>query len=128
MYAKGRNKASKSTVPVKNSHGRLQLVFSHPVVTEGGEIKSKWFYFSTGEEDTPLGNKRAAALAMTIQRDIDYGEFDASLDKYKPAASLSTVTPLPHPCRSGLHSRVCRSCGIGMPNLKSLGSASPPSQ
>ncbi|NJL44749.1 MAG: hypothetical protein HC922_01380 [Leptolyngbyaceae cyanobacterium SM2_3_12] len=38
------------------------------------------------KEDTPLGQKLAAA---TIQRDIDYGEFDASLDKYKPAASLS---------------------------------------
>ena len=94
MYAKGRNKSSKGTVQVKNSHGRLQLVFSHPVVTEGGEIKSKRLYFSTGEEDTSLGQKRAGALAATIQRDIDYGEFDASLDKYKPAASLSTVTPI----------------------------------
>lgn len=94
MYAKGRNKSSKGTVQVKSSHGRLQLVFSHPVVTEDGEIKTKRFYFSTGEEDTSLGQKRAGALAATIQRDIDYGEFDASLDKYKPAAALSTVTPI----------------------------------
>ena len=43
---------------------------------------------------TSLGQKRAGALAATIQRDIDYGEFDASLDKYKPAAALSTVTPI----------------------------------
>ena len=55
MYAKGRNKSSKGTVQVKNSHGRLQLVFSHPVVTEGGEIKSKRLYFSTGEEVRPWG-------------------------------------------------------------------------
>ena len=97
MYAKGKNKATKGTVQVKNSHGRLQLVFSHPIIAEDGEIKTKRFYFSTGEEDTPLGQKRAAALAATIQRDIDYGEFDASLDKYRPAASLSTVSPITPP-------------------------------
>jgi integrase len=94
MYAKGRNKASKGAVQIKSSNGRLQLVFSHPIVNETGEIKSKRFYVSTGQEDTPLGQKRAAALAATIQRDIDYGEFDASLRKYKPAASLSTVNPI----------------------------------
>jgi integrase len=42
----------------------------------------------------PLGRNRAAAIATRIQRDIDYGEFDASLTKYKPAAALTTVTPI----------------------------------
>ena len=95
MYAKGKNKVTKGTVQIKNSNDRLQLVFSHPIVTEDGTIKSKRFYLSTGQEDTPLGRQRAAALAATIQRDIDYGEFDASLQKYKPAASLSTVNAIP---------------------------------
>jgi integrase len=40
------------------------------------------------------GRQQASTLAAKIQRDIDYGEFDASLVKYKPAASLSTVTPI----------------------------------
>lgn len=94
MYAKGKNKATKGTVQIKTSNGRLQLVFSHPIVAEDGEIKNKRFYFSTGQEDSPLGYKRAIFLATTIQRDIDYGEFDASLKKYRPAASLTTVSPM----------------------------------
>lgn len=40
------------------------------------------------------GRQQASTLAAKIQRDIDYGEFDASLVKYKPAALLSTVTPI----------------------------------
>jgi len=39
MYAKSRNKSNKGTVQVKNSHGRLRLVFSYPIITEDGEIK-----------------------------------------------------------------------------------------
>ena len=95
MYSKApRGKSGKGSVQIKNSNGRLQLVFSHPIVTPTGEIKTKRFYLSTGQEDTTFGRQRASALAATIQRDIDYGEFDASLLKYKPAASLSTVTPV----------------------------------
>ncbi len=44
--------------------------------------------------DTPFGRQQASVLASKIQRDIDYGEFDASLVKYKPAANLTTVTPI----------------------------------
>lgn len=51
--------------------------------------------FRRAKIDTPFGRQRAAALAATIQRDIDYGEFDASLQKYKPASSLSTVNAIP---------------------------------
>ncbi|MBE9256656.1 Arm DNA-binding domain-containing protein [Dolichospermum sp. LEGE 00246] len=95
MYSQNsEGKASKGSVQVKKSNGRLQLVFSHPIVTATGEIKTKRFYFSTGYDDTPLGRQRASVLSDTIQRDIDYGEFDASLAKYKPAASLTTVTPI----------------------------------
>ena len=92
MYSKtSRLKSSKGSVRIKVSNGWLQLVFSHPIATPSGEVKTKRFYLSTGQEDTPFGRQRAAALAATIQRDIDYGEFDASLTKYKPAAALTTV-------------------------------------
>jgi hypothetical protein len=46
MYAKGKNKATKGTVQIKTSNGRLQLVFSHPIVAEDGEIKNKRFYWA----------------------------------------------------------------------------------
>ncbi|MEH2072852.1 MAG: DUF3596 domain-containing protein [Nostoc sp.] len=83
----------RGSVQIKNSNGSLQLVFSHPIITPTG-VKTKRFYLSTRHDDTPFGRHQASALATKIQRDIDYGEFDASLVKYKPAASLSTVTAI----------------------------------
>ena len=95
MYSKNsQRRTGKGSVQIKNSNGRLQLVFSHPIVTPTGEIKSKRFYLSTGQDDTPLGREQALVLAAKIQRDIDYGEFDTSLVKYKPATFLTTVTPI----------------------------------
>ena len=95
MYSKSSQSiASRGSVQTKVSNGRLKLVFSHPVMTPSGELKNKRFYLSTRHDDTPLGRQQASILAAKIQRDIDYGEFDASLVKYKPAASLSTVTSM----------------------------------
>jgi len=91
---KSQSIACRGSVQIKNSNGSLQLVFSHPIVTPTGELKTKRFYLSTRHYDTTLGRHQASTLAATIQRDIDYGEFDASLAKYKPAASLSTVSPI----------------------------------
>ena len=94
MSSKKSSNASKpGSVQIKNSNGRLQIVFSHPVTKETGEIKTKRFYLSTKHDDTPLGRQQASIIAAKIQRDIDYGEFDATLAKYKPTASLKTVTP-----------------------------------
>jgi integrase len=94
MYSeKDRGRARKGSIQIKNSHGRLQLVFSHPILTTSGEFQTKRFYFSTGQPNTPLGRQQASVLAAKIQRDIDYGEFDANLVKCKPAASLTAVTP-----------------------------------
>ncbi|MGB3756307.1 MAG: tyrosine-type recombinase/integrase [Rivularia sp. (in: cyanobacteria)] len=89
---KSKSASKRGSVQVKNSNGRLQIVFSHPITTEAGEIRSKRFYLSTRHGDTPLGRQQASTIAAKIQRDIDYGEFDATLAKYKPAASLETVT------------------------------------
>ena len=87
----------KGAVSVKNSNGRLQLVFSHSVSNSSGQLKTKRFYFSVGQPDTPLGRHRAASLATQIQRDIDYGEFDVSLMRYKQAIAAHDDTPLPQP-------------------------------
>ncbi|MGB7379718.1 MAG: tyrosine-type recombinase/integrase [Rivularia sp. (in: cyanobacteria)] len=89
--------SGRGSVQIKNSNGRLQIVFSHPVTTEAGELKTKRFYLSTRHDDTPLGRQQASIIAAKIQRDIDYGEFDATLAKYKPAASVETVAPKTRP-------------------------------
>ncbi len=95
MYSKDKQgKGSKGSVQFKNTKGRLQIVFSYPV-EENGEIKRKRFYLSTGYDDTPLNRQRVGNTVRMIQRDIDYGEVDLSLQKYQPTASLSTVTPIP---------------------------------
>lgn len=51
MYSKS-SQGSRGSVQIKVSNGRLQLVFSHPVVTPSGELKNKRFYLSTRHDDT----------------------------------------------------------------------------
>lgn len=87
----------KGAVSIKSSNGRLQLVFSHLTLNSSGQLMTKRFYFSIGQPDTPLGRHRAASLATQIQRDIDYGEFDASLVRYKQAIAARDNTPPPQP-------------------------------
>jgi integrase len=70
-----------------------KIVFSYPVEING-EIQRKPFYISTGYADTLENREKVDDIVKTIERDIDYGEVDLSLKKYKPAASLSTVTPI----------------------------------
>lgn len=95
MYSRNQfKKGSKGSVQFKTTKGRLQIVFSYPV-EENGEVKRKRFYISTGYDDTPLNRQRVGDTVRTIQRDIDYGEIDLSLQKYRPTASLSTVSPIP---------------------------------
>ncbi len=68
-------RAPKGSVQIKNSNGRLQLVFSY-----GG----KRHYVSTGFADAPVNRKSAEMKARQIELDILSGNFDASLAKYKP--------------------------------------------
>lgn len=87
MYSQNStDKASKGSVSILNSNGRLQLRFSF-----GG----KRHYLSTGYPDTPQHRKLAEIKAKAIEKDILYEWFDPNnLDKYKPQAALSTVTPV----------------------------------
>ncbi len=68
-------KAKKGTVQVKNSNDRLQLVFSW---------QRQRYYFSTGLPDSPINRKLAEQKARQIELDFVSGNFDASLDKYRP--------------------------------------------
>lgn len=81
MYARSsRRKSSGGTVKVKNSNNRLQLVFTY---------SGKRHYISLGISDTPLNLKLAQDKAFEVQRDIEYGEFDPTYERYKP--ELETV-------------------------------------
>jgi hypothetical protein len=98
MYsATQRSKSKKGSVQFKNTKGRLQIVFSYPVEVDG-EVQRKRFYISTGFDDTPLSRQRVGDTVRAIQRDIDYGEVDLSLQKYQTVGSLTTVSPIsPNP-------------------------------
>jgi hypothetical protein len=87
-------KGSKRSVQFKNTKGCLQIVFSH-LVEESGETKRKRFYLSTGYEDTPLNRQLVGDTVRIIQRDVDYGEVDLSLRKYKPAVLLTINSSIP---------------------------------
>ncbi|MCY7277738.1 MAG: DUF3596 domain-containing protein [Phormidesmis sp. CAN_BIN44] len=67
---------------MKISSNRLQLVFRH-----GG----KRHHLSTGFSDTPLNRKLIQENAFHIQRDIQYGKFDPTYERYKLQPALTTV-------------------------------------
>ena len=81
-------KASKGTVQVITSHGRLQLRFRH-----GGQRH----YISVGLPDTPTGRIVAQQKAHQIQLDILSGNFDDTLTKYKsdPVQTLKSEPKTP---------------------------------
>jgi len=82
---KSRRKAAKGSVQIKSSNERLQLVFSF-----GG----KRHYISTGFSDSAINRKSAEMKARQIELDIASGNFDITLEKYKPNSVLRTVTPI----------------------------------
>jgi integrase len=88
MYSKStksqKGKASKGSVQIKTSNGRLQLVFSYA---------GRRHYLSLGFADTPQTRKFAEKRAREIELDILSGNFDSTLGKYKPQSSLSTDAP-----------------------------------
>jgi integrase len=85
MYSKpsrNRKKSKAGTVQIKVARNSLQLVFSY-----GGQRH----YVSPGLLDSPLNRKLAQEKAFQIQRDIEYGEFDPTYQKYKVQSALTTV-------------------------------------
>jgi integrase len=76
-----RRKAKVGTVTVRNSNNRLQLVFTH---------LGKRHFVSLGLAHSPLNMRKAQEIAFEVQRDIEYGEFDVTYQKYR---SLSNPSP-----------------------------------
>jgi integrase len=76
-------KAGKGSVQIKNSNGRLQLVFSHA---------GKRHYLSLGFMDSRSSRKMAEMRAREIELDLLSGNFDPTLAKYKPETALNVAT------------------------------------
>jgi integrase len=89
MSANGsrRNKPD-GKIRIKDSHNRLQLVFTHD---------SKRHYISLGLSRTPLNMKLAQDKAFEVQRDIEYGEFDPTYERYKIKTAIEPAEPEPTP-------------------------------
>lgn len=78
-----RNKSDSSTVGkarIESNGGHLRIVL--PKHLYSGERK----YLSLGLADTQTNWTRAEAKLLEIQRDIDYNEFDTTLNKYLPGS------------------------------------------
>ncbi len=86
MYPKTpAGKASKGSVVIISSNGRLQLRFSY-----GGKRR----YLSIGLPDTLTNRKLAELKAAEIEKDILFERFDETLQKYKPKQNLKSITPI----------------------------------
>jgi integrase len=90
--SRGKRKAKTGSVTVRSSNNRLQLVFTHD---------SKRHFISLGLSNTPLNMKQAQDKAFEIQRDLEYGEFDATYRKYQIQPDLPTQDPLTKTAKSG---------------------------
>ncbi|NJK57882.1 MAG: DUF3596 domain-containing protein [Pleurocapsa sp. SU_5_0] len=77
-----REKSSKGSVVVFNSHDRLQLRFRF-----GGKRR----YISLGLSDTPLNRRFAELKAAEIEQDIFKEKFDTTLEKYKSASDRDRI-------------------------------------
>ncbi len=77
-------RASKGTVQIRVSHGRLQLVFT---------FNGRRRYLSLGVSDTKTHRALAEMKAKQIQLDILSGNFDETLAKYKPQAAVKANEP-----------------------------------
>ena len=85
MYTKiSTGKEPKGSVSIIDSNNRLQLRFRY-----GG----KRYYLSLGLPDTKINRKAAEAKKNQIELDIASGNFDPTLNKYKPQSVLSTAEP-----------------------------------
>jgi integrase len=85
-------KAKSGSVTIRSSNNRLQLVFTH------GE---KRHFVSLGLSNTPLNRKTAQDKAFEVQRDIEYGEFDPTYQKYRIQNSESISESLGKVAKSG---------------------------
>jgi integrase len=92
MYSRNQHRQAKTgKVGIRNSNERLQLVFTY-----GG----KRHFVSLGLSNSPVNQVLAQEKAFQIQRDIEYGEFDPTYEKYRVQPVLKIVEATPDPLDS----------------------------
>ncbi|MGI8503372.1 MAG: Arm DNA-binding domain-containing protein [Hassallia sp.] len=82
------NRVSKGKAKILVFKGYLRIQFPRHL------YNGKQKYLSTGLADTPENRSRVEAKLFTIQRDIDYNEFDATLEKYSTVAKINSATSI----------------------------------
>ena len=84
-------KLPNGTVGIEEFQGKIRLRLPRHIF--GG--KQKWI--STGLQNTPENWKTAQSEAWKIEQDINSGNFDPTLVKYKPRIHLTLVKPVEKP-------------------------------
>jgi integrase len=83
------------------NHSSTSIVGKAQIQSNGGYLRiafpkhlysGKRKYLSLGLADTKTNRTRAEAKLLEIQRDIDYNEFDATLEKYVPGSKNKVNT------------------------------------
>jgi integrase len=108
-----REKAAKGSVQVKAVKGRLRLVWS---------FQSQRYFLSLEMEDSPLSRKVAEAKAKLIEADLLTGNFDLSLDKYKPEAQRKSSILVPELVESFLKQKAKQVSKRTMEKYRAFGS------
>ncbi|MBD2091174.1 tyrosine-type recombinase/integrase [Microcoleus sp. FACHB-1515] len=75
-----RQRGAKGGIHIENRSGRLVLRWSY---------QGQRYYLSLNLADTALNRKLAAARSLEIERDIAYGEFDPTLERYGKAPTIA---------------------------------------
>jgi integrase len=84
-------KAARGSVGIEVFRDKLRLRLPRQIF--GGVQK----YVSTGLENTPENGKRAQSKAWQIEEDIATGNFDSTLDRYRPQSHLAIVKTIVKP-------------------------------
>lgn len=88
------SKASKGSVGVESYQGRLRIRLPRQVAGSKGR------YITLGMCDNPEKRKVAVDKARQIELDIQSGNFDPTLEKYKPQLHLRLVKPTDAPFKA----------------------------
>lgn len=83
---KGKTRAPRGSVQWRSHGGGIELRFT---------VKGHRHTLHPGLPDNPWGHHQADQLAARIQRDTEYGEFDATLNRYKQVDDAISPTKVP---------------------------------
>jgi len=78
-----RKRAPKGSVAIGTDRGWLRLYWT---------LQGKRYYLPLGLPDSRTNRAIAQQRAMLIERDIQYGEFDGTLDKYRGGEDITALT------------------------------------